>query len=193
MRWATPAAGGGGSTVAIGTTLPASPTDGQEAVLVDSLTAPTYAWRLRYTAGITDAKKWVYVGGAPFYAEDTNLGTTGSASYVALATAGPSFALPRAGDYLIETAFTGIAGLAAGGGCMMSYDIGGTAANDVDAVYLVQPDANTASGPRVQASVMRRARKVGLTAVTLTTKYRSTGGTAAWYYRSLSVTPVRVA
>lgn len=47
------------------TSLPASPTDKQQALLVDSLTAPTYAWLFQYEAGITDSYKWMWLGGAP--------------------------------------------------------------------------------------------------------------------------------
>jgi hypothetical protein len=49
--------------VSIGTSLPSSPFDGQEAILVDSLTVPTYAWRFKYIASITDAYKWLCIGG----------------------------------------------------------------------------------------------------------------------------------
>lgn len=70
-------------TVAIGTTLPASPTDGQEAILVDSLTAPSYAWRFKYVNGISDANKWVYIGGSPQRARVDASGTwTSNASYI---------------------------------------------------------------------------------------------------------------
>jgi hypothetical protein len=46
-----------------GTTLPAGPVDGQEAILVDSLTNPTYQWRFRYNAGSALAYKWEFIGG----------------------------------------------------------------------------------------------------------------------------------
>src|SRR4029077_11434282 len=48
-----------------GTTLPGSPVDGQEHVLVDSLTVPTYSWRCRYNAQSTNAYKWEVHGGIP--------------------------------------------------------------------------------------------------------------------------------
>jgi hypothetical protein len=50
-------------SVSVGLAFPASPVDGQRFTLVDSLTAPTYAWDFMYVAGITDAYKWVFVGG----------------------------------------------------------------------------------------------------------------------------------
>ena len=37
--------------IAYGTSLPTAPTDGQEAVLVDNTTNPSYQWRFRYNAG----------------------------------------------------------------------------------------------------------------------------------------------
>jgi len=38
-------------SIPYGTSLPTAPVDGQEAVLVDSVTNPTYQWRFRYNAG----------------------------------------------------------------------------------------------------------------------------------------------
>jgi len=52
--------------VAYGTSLPASPTDGMEAVLVDSVTAPTWEVRYRYNAQSTRSDKWEYQSGAYF-------------------------------------------------------------------------------------------------------------------------------
>ena len=89
---------------AIGTALPASPVDGQEFILTDSLTAPTYTWRLRYLAAKA-SNKWVFVGGSPLYVEVTNPDGTASATYVALATAGPSITVPVAGDYFVGIGF----------------------------------------------------------------------------------------
>ena len=85
------------------TALPGSPTDGQEVILVDSLTAPTYSWRLRYSSGISDASKWLFVGGIPATVlVATAESTSTTASFVDLATVGPAFTVPRAGIYLVE-------------------------------------------------------------------------------------------
>ena len=51
--------------IAYGTSLPTAPTDGQEAVLVDNTTNPSYQWRFRYNAGSSSAYKWECVGGTP--------------------------------------------------------------------------------------------------------------------------------
>ena len=83
-----------------GTTLPASPYDGQEAILVDSITAPTYQWRFRYNAQSTSPYKWEYVGGTSATAYiGTGESTTTTATWLDLATVGPRVIVPRAGDY----------------------------------------------------------------------------------------------
>src|SRR5215469_4961167 len=93
-------------TVNYGTTLPTSPTDGQRAILVDSVTNPTYQWEFRYNAQSTSTYKWEFVGGAPWcgiysgaataVANLTQVGSTGW--YYSGSTA---LALPRSGDYSI--------------------------------------------------------------------------------------------
>lgn len=62
------------------TTLPASPSDGQQVVFVDSTSAPTYAWLLQYVAS---AAAWLFLGGSSLE------GTT-------------SVTIPRAGSYYCE-------------------------------------------------------------------------------------------
>jgi len=85
-----------------GTTLPASPADGQEYVLVDNVANPTYQWRLRYNTASSSPYKWEYVGGCPWFATAYS-GTwqqfSGSSNWVG---ASPSLAVPRAGDYWID-------------------------------------------------------------------------------------------
>ena len=46
-----------------GTTLPGSPYDSKEAILVDSITDPTYRWHLRYNNASTSSYKWECIGG----------------------------------------------------------------------------------------------------------------------------------
>lgn len=165
------------------TALPPTPNDGDEIILVDSATAPTYAWHLRYIAAKA-TNKWQFVGGAPLLAEVTASETTTSTSFVALTTGGPSIPLPVAGDYFVEVGFTG--GNDAGGrGAAMSYDIGGTGAVDADM-------ATSGYDTNVFPSVSRVRKKAGLTAVTLTAKYRvaNSVGTATFSNRWMRVTPI---
>jgi len=85
-------------TASYGTTLPASPADGQEAILVDSLTNPTYQWRFRYNAGSSSPYKWEFIGGAPLHA-DVFADETWTPTSAWTDTTGPRIVLPRAGDY----------------------------------------------------------------------------------------------
>ena len=91
-----------------GTSFPVSPANGELFTLVDSLTTPTYAWDFRYVASITDAYKWVFVGGAPVIKFDAGTITTTSAGYVvgtngSGTVAATAFTAPRAGIYAAET------------------------------------------------------------------------------------------
>jgi hypothetical protein len=164
------------------TTLPGSPGNAQQAILVDSVSAPTYAWHLQYS---TPAAKWVFIGGFPMYAEVQTVEACTVTAYGALATAGPSVTLPVAGTYDVEIGawFQGATGAAFG---YMSYDIGGTGAADADAVagtgYVSSNMFNSGS---------RKRRKSGLTAVTLTTKYKAAAVSGINIgSRYIAVTPV---
>jgi len=81
------------------TTLPANPYDGQEAILVDSVSNPTYQWRFRFNASSTSAYKWEFVGGGPY----VNGG--GSANFAGATPTVPTgftaFTIPRTGLYNI--------------------------------------------------------------------------------------------
>jgi hypothetical protein len=101
LRWANPPSGAAPS---YGTTLPATPSDGQEHILVDSLTNPTYQWRFRYNAGSTSAYKWEFIGGdalASADASDVQIGAT-TGQWLDPATPGPLVTVPRPGDYDVE-------------------------------------------------------------------------------------------
>ena len=79
-----------------GTSLPASPYDGQEAILVDSVTAPNWQWRFRYNAGST-SYKWEFIGGDDYFSfADQNVYNAlsgGTSPYP------PLIYVPRAGEY----------------------------------------------------------------------------------------------
>ena len=90
-------------TVAYGTTLPASPTNGLEAIIVDSVTTPLYQWRFRYNAGNTTARKWENIGGAPSVMQPTgtvNI-TVGDGNWHTIGTANAIAHLT--GLYVLET------------------------------------------------------------------------------------------
>jgi hypothetical protein len=81
-----------------GTSFPVSPADGQEAILVDSTTAPTYQWLFRYNAAAT-TYKWEFIGGAPWTQFVAAGQAVTSTTYADPATP-HTFTVPRAGTYL---------------------------------------------------------------------------------------------
>jgi len=97
-------------------TLPANPTNGQEAILVDSTTNPTYQWRFRYNTNNTTSFKWEFIGGSPW--STFNSGGSGQQISLAASTAQRititnELTLPRSGiyyarfgGYLTTAAFT---------------------------------------------------------------------------------------
>ena len=71
----------------------------------------------------------------------------------------------------------------------MSYDIGGTGAVDGDATWV----GGMAATVTVQGHFFGSKRKTGLSAVTLTAKYRTTAAVATFFSeRRMRVKPVRV-
>lgn len=173
-------------TIPYGTSLPASPVDGQEAVLVDSTTNPSYQWRFRWNTGSASAYKWEFVGGAPFsQTVGPSQEYTSSATYTTLTTAGPSFTTPRAGDYTVQwgcdiqnpAGFTGQMGIA----------VAGSVAAGNDAVLF----STAGTGSRANVAAVRL--KTGLAASTaIAGRYLSSGGTSGFTNRWLTVLPVRV-
>jgi hypothetical protein len=171
------------------TALPTPPFDGFEVFYAADATNGVI-WHLRYRSG-GGTHKWEYVGGPPLYSLVTTQESTTSSSYGALATAGPSVTLPLAGDYMvtisgkIQTAPTVPASPSS---AIMSYDIGATGAVDADNINVYATTTNA------EANVSRTARKSGLTAVTLTAKYKLAvnAGTGYFQDRTMIVTPVRV-
>jgi len=110
MAWSTYTAAGALKTTeasgGYGTTLPASPVDGQEYTFVDSTTTPTYQWLFRYNAGSSNADKWEFIGGAPYQISGAPNAILNTGTQVAATAAywftGMSFTTPRAGVWIVE-------------------------------------------------------------------------------------------
>jgi hypothetical protein len=166
-----------------GTSLPGSPSDGQEAILVDSTSNPTYQWRFRYNAGSSSSYKWEFVGGAPKVVTNDTDETTTSASYVDF-TNNVQFTIPLAGDWLIHFGATTVSP-----GTFLtnvSPFIGATA-TDADSII-----AGAGSQPRF-ASDSRLLRKTGLAAASVVKlQWKTGGGTPTSYDRFLAIQPIRV-
>ena len=164
------------------TTFPASPVDGDIHVYPADTTNGVM-WMFMYRSAVND---WEFIGGAPLYAEVETQESTSSATYAALATAGPSIALPFVGDWMVETGMEQFSSATGSTFGSMSYDIGGTGAVDADAIV----NGTTTINVDV-AAVHRKRRKAGLTAVTLTAKYKVSAGTGVFRKRWMAVTPIR--
>jgi len=168
--------------VGYGTSLPGSPVDGQEYVLVDSTTNPTYQWRFRYNASSTSGYKWECVGGAPatvFIAANEG---TASTTYVALATPGPAFTVPRSGEYLVLFSTRCYASAI----CQPSYCLFTDATQTLD-VYAYMPATNQ---EEMMSSV--GGRFTANSGSSLNMRYKTTAGTAQFLTRAMTVSPFRV-
>ena len=174
------------ANIPYGSSLPASPYDGQEAVLVDSVTNPTYQWRFRYNAGSTSAYKWEFVGGTDVVAGGGAFASNAASAW----QGGPTiFTLPRAGDYKLfvqsrATNSSGVAAQANLGYWLAGANQGGLATfNPVPAgtvltiSSIVQAFSGLAAGTTVAAAYF-----VGSVAA----------GSFTWDQTSLTVTPRRV-
>lgn len=177
--------------VEVRTSLATAPIPGQQIILTDSLTAPTYHWFLRYNADSSSSYKWECIGGTPavvIVGPGSGFQATTSTTYTNLTTTGPDFTLPSGvgGDFLIEVGCNPHHDIA-GQFAMMSYDLGATGATDPDAAIGTNPDP---------VSAYNKRRKTGIAAGALIRcKYRSTTGANEARFttlRSLSVFPYRV-
>ena len=169
-----------------GTTLPGSPVDGQEAVLVDSVTNPTWQWRFRYNASSSSTYKWEFVGGSEPQVYSGNINASVASSSYAALTGGPTLALPRTGDYRIRI-----------GGLVYATDTAtlrnlylapaatGLAAQDGLALQVY-----TGSGA-VQFATSWTVTAAGISG-TLSLQARSGSGTTVVTYPVLGVQPIRV-
>lgn len=179
-----------------GTSLPVSPVDGQEAVLVDSVTNPSYQWRFRYNAGSISPYKWECIGGA-LVEVTVNPGDNITWASWSAAPNSPTYIVPRSGDYIV--------GLSAMGYFSGSYSYfgyagvrkGGTDPNGEDWLYFwngIVPGGGNPGGFSIYtpASRVRRMNAiVGGSTLVVVSYVNAANFTLA--YKTLSVQPVRVA
>jgi hypothetical protein len=167
------------------TTLPSNPLDGQECYYLADATNGII-WHLRYRAASSSAYKWEVVTGPPLFAEVATDNGYSTNAYGDAGPAGPQLALPLAGDYDIEHACQTYNSGAGGQNHFMSYAIGATAAVDADACDLTTPGSFWGTGMK------RTRRKTFVAPVTLTAKYKVSGGAGSFKLRTMQATPVRV-
>jgi hypothetical protein len=170
------------------TALPATPYNGQ---IVDYLADATngIVWRLRYRSASASTYKWEVVGGSALTAEVATGESRNNAVYGDLTTVGPAIALPLSGDYDFELLARAGAVAAAFGAMSISgpsAPFSGTA-SDSD---FVEWQMNPATDYRL--SGVRRVRKTGVVAQTVTAKYRTSGSAVTFGLRRLVAMPIRV-
>ena len=190
---AAPAAWPGGPTPMAtplpnyGTTLPASPINGQEAILVDSVTNPSYQWRFRYNASSTSAYKWEFIGGTDLvatYAPSESF--TAASAWTNWPTIAPTITIPRAGDYIVS-AWATFQKSVADSNLLLGVGIGDWSSS------LIQGNFSIAQTNGYQ-TVSIRNLLTGLAAggVFRTKGYQVSAGTLSGVNRTLSLQPVRV-
>lgn len=164
------------------TALPGSPTDGQEVIFTDSLTAPTYYWRFRYNSGSSSSYKWEFVGGIPrsqIVTAAENVATTAYSS----GTTPLTFTAPLSGEYAIRTSATALFTAAS--------SLAWWAAIQVNAVSIVEGICTTINGK--WGTVYTETPLVAATASqVIRVMYKVESGlTVGMTPRSMIVTPLR--
>jgi hypothetical protein len=165
----------------MGLSLPSTPFDGMIFTLVDSLTAPTYAWRFQYMAAKA-SNKWVFIGGSPLMGEVATSFSPGS-SY--LSDGGPSLAVPVAGYYLID--FGCEVGAYANDFMRMSFAQPPATPQDADSM-LITPNVSGVSTVHTGAKAIRKT----LTVANLVFYYKAGNVSRSFQQRWAKVTPIAV-
>lgn len=166
---------------------PPNPIDGD--IWIAKIGTTGVRWQLQYNAGSASPYKWESIGGSPISSSVDTLENITSATYVAMATPGPSVTLPRAGDYMISIGADITCSINDLG--RMSFDIGATAANDNDGVTFCNNPGGAIPSAVMCSRIMARTGFAANT--TLVMKYR--GGSVAscgFRKRAMSVWPIRV-
>jgi hypothetical protein len=154
----------GSPKIPYGTSLPAAPVDGQEAILVDSLTNPSYTWRFRYHAGSTSGFKWEFVGGAPLLGWSSGNVTNGGTLNAWLNVVAATLNVPRSGDYRIAGSGT-VTHPTAGASSYLGIYVGSTANVPGYAQFgfpVAGGYAGTISVPRLRVNGIQAGQPVGL-------------------------------
>lgn len=151
-----------GTAPGFGTALPGSPKEGQEFTLVDSVSAPTYAFQMKFISTVEDGAtdyRWICIGGFPYYQYVSAATTRASASFGDAADAAdPAFTIPVAGYYDITvSAEVRPLGDTTPNQAWVSFRVGATGAVDDDGAQ-----SGEVSGTNIQAThtVFAKTRKL---------------------------------
>lgn len=177
--------------LAVVTSLPASPQDGQECLLLADA-ANGVVWHLKYRAASSSAYKWEFIGGNSLRSEVATEELRIGATYGDLATVGPQITLPLAGDYIVSGgAHAWISGTGASQ-VFAAVKLGTAATADTEALaasYTIPQAVANAQGGQSSREILAAARAA---ADVLKMQYRASAGTGVWTRRWLAVRPRRV-
>ena len=175
----------GSAAPGAGTSLPGSPSNGQQAILVDSTSAPTFSWLFQYS---TAATKWLFLGGSPLYASVEGSSSPAGTTYAA--NSGPSITIPVAGLYEVEFGFTWPAS-AQGAGNVMSPNGAGLTAADAFSVWGGSASSQTTGATINSEMSSSRRGKQTLTTGALQLNSRQISATSSSHNQAwISVRPV---
>jgi hypothetical protein len=176
--------------VSYGTTLPGSPVNGQEAILVDSTTSPSFVWRFRYNAGSSSAYKWEFVGGTPYVLFATAAGVLNTFPTIAGWWApGLNLAAPRAGDYeIVATGMLDPNGLATASAALSLYNDTATVPYASASLRFATATAGNTESATCQGHItgVVATKAIGLLVV------GNNNAVVKWSQGAMRVTPLRV-
>ena len=174
------------------TSLPAGAIDGQQVILCDSITAPTYQWLLQYVAAKA-TNKWIYVGGSPassaVTASESVTGTTATTAFSDPTTPGPTFTTAVAGLYRIQFILRAAMNADYGAGAVALSE--GGAAAELATALRWQP-TNSGTGAETPTWTLPDRQVAASTALKMQYRAVANSGTITMTvdYRRIVVTPV---
>jgi len=178
--------------IALVTTLPPAPFDGQEVDFTDSLTTPSYVWRFRYVAA-APSNKWKFVGGPRLIAQIATQEGCNNTAYIDLATVGPAITAPLTGVYEINLGVNYWITAEAASVVRAAVKIGAAATSDADGAWENQPTGGTsiANATALTRQPFQKAVAAG-DVVKLQYRRDTLPGTAWFSSRQLTLLPVAV-
>lgn len=180
-----------GSSPSVVTSLPGSPTDGEEVYYKVGTGDTATLWHLRYDSSITDAHKWRVLGCQDIHAEVVTDESTSSSTYGDLTTVGPSVTVPLAGVYEVQFG-AGCYSTVNGTDATASVSLGGSTPSDNDAIR--HRGISTSSQLSVSSPSRILARETLAAGDTVVMKYHAgnVAGAGHFFNRWLTVRPIRL-
>ncbi|MGK2937868.1 MAG: hypothetical protein ACSLFR_08715 [Solirubrobacteraceae bacterium] len=182
------------ANLAIVTTLPGSPEDGQIVYFQDAtLAAEGIVWQLRYNAASASAYKWEFFGGGQIIDRSPSgaSGITAGGSFAAPSDGyGPSITVPLAGEYVISYGMSVDGDALANSSAEMAPKVGGASPsfNDACRAVIGFPTSTVSAW----GGSLARTKDITAAASDVVQAYYSGSGGHAIYQRWMTLVPIRV-